>query len=575
MAEEKRQGMVPVPKSERRHEPNARVVGVADPTHRINVTVYLRKSSKAKAAPALKELETQLPRDRKYLSEAEVEAAFGADPDDIAKVESFAKDFGLVVLETHRARRSVLLSGTVSQFSAAFGAELKQYETPTGNYRGREGLLRVPAGLDGIVEAVFGLDDRPFGRPHARRPKTPRSVPGDGLPDNTYFPPEVAQVYNYPTEFDGTGECIGIFVFNDQGGGYSLQALQKYFGQILVPPVALPQIVNVVVHGQGNDPHFVPPDQQENSLDVSVEVMLDMQVAGSVAPGVKIAMYFTQFTKQGWVDAITRAVHDTTNNPSVLSISYGNPEDDSQGLFPTEDMVQIISGAFETAKAKGITICVSSGDNGSTDGDPDGNPHLDFPASSPNVLGCGGTKLESSNGVRTSETVWNDDEAGGGVNGASGGGFSTIFPIPDYQQTAGIPSPNNMRGVPDVSGLADPETGVQVADVRGNLDKSLPVGGTSATAPLWAALIARINQGLGARVGFLNQLLYTQFAQGVLFDVTSGDNGAFQAGPGWDACTGLGSPDGRKLFAALQGGNVAQSTTAADQHVLEPSAQSR
>jgi kumamolisin len=569
---DKQENLVNGPRTERWAARDARVIGVADQDHRIQVTVYIRRNPNSGPPPSLKTLETALPKDRKYLSEAEVEAVYGADPADIAKVEAFAKANGLIVLETHLARRSVLLSGTVSQFSAAFGVELKQYETPTGNYRGREGLLRVPAELDGIVEAVFGLDDRPIGSPHARRPKTPRAVPGDGLPDNTYFPPELAQVYNYPSEFNGTGECIGIFVFNDQGGGYSMQALQKYFGQILVPPVPLPQIVNVVVHGQGNDPHFVPPDVQD-SPDVSVEVMLDMQVAGSVAPGAKIVMYFTEFTQPGWVDAIKRAVHDTTNNPSVLSISYGNPEDDSQGFFPTEDMVKIISDAFETAKAKGITICVSSGDNGSTDGDPDGNSHVDFPASSPNVLGCGGTKLMSSNGARTSETVWNDDEAGGGVQGASGGGFSTIFPIPDYQQTAGISSPNSMRGVPDVSGLADPATGVQVADVRGNLDKRFPVGGTSATAPLWAALIARLNQGLGARVGFLNQLLYTQFAQGVLFDVTSGDNGAFQAGPGWDPCTGLGSPDGRKLLAALQGGTVAQSTTPVpSQAALQPSA---
>jgi kumamolisin len=278
--------------------------------------------------------------------------------------------------------------------------------------------------------------------------------------------------------------------------------------------------------------------------------MLDIQVAGSVAPGAKIVMYFTEFTMQGWVDAIERAVHDTVNNPSVLSISYGNPEDDSQGFFPTEDMVKVISDAFETARAKGITICVASGDDGSTDQDNDGNPHADFPASSPYVLGCGGTRLESSNGKRTSETVWNDG------SGASGGGVSTVFPLPDYQQEAGVPPPRvpaGGRGAPDVSGLADPETGVQIVDVNGGFDKAFPTGGTSATAPLWAALIARINQGMGARAGFLNTLLYTKFSKGVLFDVTQGNNGAFSARPGWDACTGLGSPDGQKLLDALSG----------------------
>jgi kumamolisin len=545
---QKRENMVAVPKTERKVAPNAWAVGAADPDHRISVTVYLRCSPRAKAPSDLKLLETALPRDRKYLSEEEAAAAFGADADDIAKVEAFARSNGLIVLETHPGRRSILLSGTVSQFNAAFGVELKQYEAPTGHYRGREGFVHVPAALSGIVEAVFGLDNRPFGRAHIRRPKVARAIAGDGLPANTYFPPELAQVYNFPGGTDGSGETIGIFVFNDQGGGYRIESLQKYFSSVLVPPVSIPQITNVVVHGKGNDPHFIPPGVQ--SGDSSGEVMLDMQVAGSVAPGAKIVMYFTDFTKQGWVDAIKQAVHDTVNNPSVLSISYGNPEDDPEGAFPTEDMVKVISDALETAKAKGITICVASGDAGSSDQDNDGNPHADFPASSPNVLACGGTRLESSNGSRTSETVWNNDI------GAGGGGVSTVFPLPDYQTNAGVPSPqvpSGGRGVPDVSGLADPETGVQIVNVNGDFDKQFPTGGTSATAPLWAALIARLNQGMGARTGFLNTVLYTRFSTGVLFDITQGDNGAFSAGPGWDACTGLGSPDGQKLLDALSG----------------------
>jgi kumamolisin len=548
--------MVIVPKTERRHGPEAHVVGLADPGHRITVTVYLRRNPHATPGPALKAMDSQLPKDRKYLSNVEVEATFGADPADIAKVEAYARTSGLIVLESHVARRSVLLSGTVDQFNAAFGVELKQFETPSEHYRGQEGPVHVPPELDGIVVGVFGLENRRVGKPHIRRPKQPLAVSGDGLPDNTYFPPELATIYNFPSNLDGSGECIGIFVFNDQGGGYSLQAIQKYFSQVLVPPLTVPEVVNVVVMGKGNDPHFIPPQQQSNSPDSTVEVMLDIQMAGSLAPGAKLVMYFTDFTRQGWVNAISQAVNDTTNNPSVLSISYGNPEDASE-LFPG-DMVEVVSGTLETAKAKGITVCVASGDNGSTDGVADGNQHVDFPASSPWVLGCGGTTLKSSNGRRTSETVWNQDESGGGAGGASGGGVSTVFGPPDsaYQADAGVPSPSSGtggRGVPDVSGLADPNTGVQVVDVRGDFDKQNTSGGTSATAPLWAALIARINQGLQARTGFLNTLLYTKFSTGVLFDVTEGDNGNFQAGPGWDPCTGLGSPDGGALLNALSG----------------------
>jgi kumamolisin len=236
------QNMLAIPKSERRAAAHATVVGDADPDHRIRATVYLRRSPKAKVAPKLKLLETELPKNRKYLTEDEVKATFGADAEDIAKVEAFAKSRGLVVLEAHPARRSILLSGTVAQFNTAFGIQLKQYETPTGHYRGREGSLHVPEELSGIVEAVFGLDNRRFGRVHLRRPKAARAITGDGLPDNTYFPPELAQIYNFPAASDGSGQCIGIFVFNDQGGGYRIEALQKYFSSVLVPPVPMPQI---------------------------------------------------------------------------------------------------------------------------------------------------------------------------------------------------------------------------------------------------------------------------------------------------------------------------------------------
>ena len=255
----------------------------------------------------------------------------------------------------------------------------------------------------------------------------------------------------------------------------------------------------MVVMGKGNDPHFIPPQQQQNSPDSTVEVMLDIQMAGSLAPGAKLVMYFTDFTRQGWVNAISQAVNDTTNNPSVLSISYGNPEDASE-LFPG-DMVEVVSAALETAKAKGITVCVASGDNGSTDGVTDGNQHVDFPASSPWVLGCGGTSLKSSKRPENERDCLESGRVRRRGWGASGGGVSTVFGPPDsaYQTGVGVPSPSGGtggRGVPDVSGLADPNTGVQVVDVRGNFDKQNTAGGTSATAPLWAALIARMQPGI-------------------------------------------------------------------------------
>jgi kumamolisin len=146
--------------------------------------------------------------------------------------------------------------------------------------------------------------------------------------------------------------------------------------------------------------------------------------------------------------------------------------------------------------------------------------------------------------------VWNELA---NSEGATGGGISDTFPLPNYQSGAGVPpsansSHNVGRGVPDVAGNADPTTGyVTLVDGQSGV-----IGGTSAVAPLWAGLIALINQSLGKPAGFINPLLYQSAGKAADFDdVTSGNNGAYSAGPGWDACTGFGSPLGSKIAAAL------------------------
>jgi len=207
--------------------------------------------------------------------------------------------------------------------------------------------------------------------------------------------------------------------------------------------------------------------------------------------------------------------------------------------------------AFQSAAAMGVTVCVAAGDDGSTDGVTDGLNHVDFPASSPNVLACGGTELVASGNTITNETVWNETANN---EGATGGGVSDVFPLPSYQSGAGVPPSANPgqhvgRGVPDVAGDADPSTGY-VTRVDGQPDV---IGGTSAVAPLWAGLIALINESIGKPAGFLNPLLYQDASAGGIFnDITSGNNDAYSAGPGWDACTGLGSPVGSQIAAVLR-----------------------
>jgi kumamolisin len=442
----------------------------------------------------------------------------------MAKVEAFAKEHGLKVVEASAARRTLVLSGTAAQLSTAFGVKLARYEHPEGTYRGRSGPIYVPSKLSSIVQAVLGLDDRPQAKPHLRAFKKRQG----GV---SYTPPQLARLYDFPKGVDGSGQCIGIV---ELGGGYTSQDLKAYFASLSIP---MPKVIAVGVDGGSNSPTGDPsgPDG---------EVMLDVEVAGGVAPGAQIVVYFAPNTDRGFLDAITTAVHDSQNKPSVISISWGSAESNW-----TSQATQAFDQAFQAAAVMGVTVCCAAGDGGSSDGESDGLAHVDFPASSPHALACGGTRLMSKGGVIASEVVWNDEPGGG----ATGGGVSDVFPLPAWQSSANVPPSANPgghvgRGVPDICADADPVTGY---DVR--VDGQTTVfGGTSAVAPLWAGLIALMNQQLGRPIGYLNPLLYGKVNNiGGLHDITMGNNGAYSARPGWDACTGLGSPDGSKLLTSL------------------------
>lgn len=518
--------------SERQPVRGARLIHNSHPDQNIEVSIRIRRKSEI-AKPG--ELKSALAKpDFKRMSRANFETAHGADPADVEKIKKFAQDFNLKVRETgtELARRTVMVSGTVANLQKAFGVELKEYSDPRGNYRGRVGNLSVPTEYANIIKGVFGLDNRPQAEPHFRRML---KVAGPGIKAHTATasqdPNEVAQIYDFPAA-DGTGQCVGII---ELGGGFQLDDLTNYFGSLNLP---LPQVIAVSVDGGTNSP--TTPDSADG------EVMLDIEVVGAIVPAAKIVVYFAPNTDQGFLDAITTAVHDTTNQPSVISISWGSAESNwtPQALTNFDD-------AFQSAAALGVTVCAASGDNGSSDGLNDGNDHVDFPASSDFVLGCGGTTLQASNGQINNEVVWNNQPAGGG---ATGGGVSGFFPLPTWQNGFGVPAvPSGQpggRGVPDVSGDADPSTGYNVL-VDG---QSMVIGGTSAVAPLWAALVARINQITGKAIGFLNPLIYTQAAEQAGFhDITDGNNGGFTAANGWDPCTGLGTPDGAQLLAALTG----------------------
>ena len=450
------------------------------------------------------------PTQRQYLTREQLAADHGASPEDIDKVVAFAHAHHLAVVETSEARRSVWLAGTVAHMSAAFGVTLEEYDHPGGGtFRGRTGSILIPADLQGIVVGVFGLDNRPqaqasFPDPHSQSRQQPQAA----ATANTQFTPlQIAQLYDFPAE---SRRHRGVYRHHRAGRWIQDRRPEDLLFQ---PGSADTHVTSVSVDGGSNTP-------SGNADGPDGEVMLDIEVAGAIAPKAKIVVYFTANTSQGFLDAITQAVHDTVNKPSVISISWGGPESNW-----TAQAFQQFDEAFQAAAALGITITVAVGDNGSSDGVDDGQAHADFPASSPNVLACGGTTLNATDTKIISEVVWNDGTDGG----ATGGGVSDEFPLPSYQENAGVPPAANStknvgRGLPDVAANADPNTGYSVR-VDG---QDTVVGGTSAVAPLWAGLIALLNQSLGKPVGFLNPTLYGfDPPSGVFRDITSGNNGAY------------------------------------------------
>jgi len=500
---------VRVPGSVRMPIPGAEVVGPVDPGEWAEVTVVLRRR-----AP--------LPTGER-MGRDELADRYGADPADVELVRSAVEAAGAEVVRVDPASRRMRVAGPVGTLAELFATELQQARVPDGQLvRQRTGALSVPAGLADAVVAVLGLDDRPQGRSRVVRA---------AAVERSFTPPELAEVYAMPAGTDGAGTTLAII---ELGGGFVEADLRAYFAGIGVPE---PRVRAVGVDGAGNAPEGDPASPDG-------EVMLDIEVAGGLAPATDIAVYFAPNTDAGFLDAVSEAAHaDPT--PTAISISWGQSEDQWTAQARTA-----MDEAFADAGALGVTVTAAAGDDGSADNETDRRAHVDFPAASPGVLGCGGTTLSVE---PTSETVW-----GGSGRGATGGGVSRTFPLPAYQSAAGVPGQADTgrpgRGVPDVAADADPATGYLIR-VDG---QEVVLGGTSAVAPLWAALVCRLVQALGGPLGPPHEALYGAAGPGVappgFRDVTVGSNGAYDAGPGWDPCTGLGTPDGTALLAALRSG---------------------
>jgi kumamolisin len=517
-------GLVPLAGSFRT-SPLARWLGPAPPLSHVTAAVVL-PGPDDELGSLVQTLQKERAKRRKHLTNTQFAHEFSASSDHVDAVRLFAHNNRLNVINADPARRVVELGGSVRAMSRAFGVELHLFRSEENVFRGRTGPVLVPQWLAPHVQAVLGLDTRPVSRPHIRRGRVIDAGVEPAAAAQAFNPPDLAQLYNFPPNTDGTGQCIAII---ELGGGFRQSELDQYFNHVGVPS---PKVEAISVAGGQNTPTGNPdgPDG---------EVMLDIEVVGSLAPGADIAVYFAPNTDRGFAAAILAAAHDTERKPSIISISWGAAEETW-----TAQSRRAMSQAFLACAALGITVLAAAGDNGSSDGLPGRKAHVDFPAASPFVVGCGGTTLLEAGGAIASETVWND--AGGG---ATGGGVSRVFRVPPFQSSINPVSSNpgrqQGRGVPDVSGVASPRTGYQVL-VDG---RSLVIGGTSAVAPLWSALFARVQQKIGARVAPALGTLYQH--PDAFRDITNGSNGAYTARAGWDACTGLGSPDGVALAQAF------------------------
>ncbi|MBC7595663.1 MAG: S8/S53 family peptidase, partial [Kineosporiaceae bacterium] len=462
----------PLRGSDRPAAPGVTAGTALDPATSIEVTLILRRITDVAPEALVTRMEGE-----------DFAARHGADPADVALVVATLEGLGAQVIETNAAERRVRISGSVTALSRIFGTTLEGVtsDAPDGrqvSHRHRTGGLSVPAALDGVVTAVLGLDDRPQSRTQFRI-FTPE------VATTSYTPLDLGRIYRFPEGTDGTGQTIAII---ELGGGFAQTDLDEYFGGL--------KMVGPTVTAVGVDGGMNIPGKDPNGADG--EVLLDIEVVGALAPGANLVVYFAPNTDAGFIDALSQAAH-ATPTPAAISISWGQSED-----AWTPQARTALDQALVDAAALGVTVTVASGDNGSSDSGTGTSTHADFPASSPHALACGGTRLDADpvSGVVASEIVWNN----GLGHGATGGGISDVFALPIWQATVGVPtrSGRSGRGVPDVAAVADPQTGYRVR-VDGT---DLVIGGTSAVAPLWAALIARLVQATGSPLGLIQPALY-------------------------------------------------------------------
>lgn len=516
----------------------ARFVEVADPRSKVAITVTLRGPK----------LPTSAQLTGRALSPRKFEARYGASRRDADKVAKVLRRHGMMIDEVSLETRSMRVRGTVAQMEEVFAPGLGMYESAElGIFRDRQNDYKVPHELKRIITAVIGFGERQVA---SRK----RARIGAGL--DPLDPEGLERLYKFPPGV-GAGQKIAIA---ELGGGYFADDLRIFCRRIRRPEPRVKIVsINTPVRTMAQIRTLLREDQQDE-IDNTGEVMMDVEIVAGLCPAAEISVYFATFDQKGWVDLLDRVIKD---RPVALSVSWGSAEDSSEWSAAAR---KAINERLHMAAALGITVCCASGDDGTGDEEPDHRAHLDFPSSSPFVLAVGGTMLNREAG-RIVEQVWwqSPGRRTGSGGGSTGGGVSTIFRRPGWQNID-ISSLNgdkfDGRVAPDVAALAGPPGYDMI--FRGKTDYG---GGTSASAPLWAALIARANTLLppDKRQRFLTPLLYQNLQSRVPLgsvacqDITIGDNTShpspgfgYQATKGFDAVSGWGTPIGTALWLALR-----------------------
>jgi kumamolisin len=500
----------------------------------------------------------------------------GASTQDLDAVVAFATQHDIEAT-VDAVRRTVVMRAPLGAYETAFAITMAMYAGNDGTHRGYQGIASVPKELADIVVAVIGLHtggapsgaSTSTGAANGYGPNVVRRALGSAK--------AMQEFYGFP-DGNGEGQCIGII---EMGGGYRRADVDTYFASLGVAPQIKDIVVTSPTHSGAN--LQVADDEEKLLLQFAqwmngkgpcalfakpyFEVTMDVSMIGALAPKAQIQVFFGYDSVRAFLYLIEEALLITDPQPSVLSISWGFQE--REILNDPSDIVLAhqINEMFLAAAHMGVTICCSGGDWGASNQVDDGFPgdgyDVEFPASSPYALACGGTTIAADN----TEVVWNADfpppspdvPKESYKHGATGGGYSKLFDRPPWQRelaNQGNGVDPDKRAVPDVAAVADPQCGMRCMMAGA----TFPTGGTSAAAPMWAALVARLNQQLGRRVGCLNPILYghAQSHPGVLNDITVGDNRfnrddvGFDAAPGWDACTGLGTPNGNALLDLLR-----------------------